>query len=422
MKNFILSVQHLLAMYAGAILVPIIVGTSLKFSAEEIAYLVTVDIFMCGVATFLQANKVTGTGLPIVLGCTFTAVAPMILIGQTKGLDVLYGSLLISGILVVLIAPFFSYLVKFFPPVVTGSVVTIIGINLMPVAMNYLAGGEGAKNYGDTKNLILGGVTLLIILILQRFTKGFLKLIAILIGLAIGTALAGIFGMVDIKQVGDAHWFGFPVPFRFSGFGFDVSSILVFFIVAVVSLIESTGVYHALSEITGRKLERKDFRKGYTAEGLAIILGSIFNAFPYTAYSQNVGLVSLSGAKKNNVIYGMVILLLICGCIPKLGALANIIPLPVLGGAMIAMFGMVMAYGVSILGNINFQNQNNLLIIAISVGLGAGISAVPQAFKGLGEQFAWLTQNGIVLGAISAIILNFFFNGIKYKQTEENVK
>ena len=422
MKNFILSVQHLLAMYAGAILVPIIVGTSLKFSAEEIAYLVTVDIFMCGVATFLQANKVTGTGLPIVLGCTFTAVAPMILIGQTKGLDVLYGSLLISGILVVLIAPFFSYLVKFFPPVVTGSVVTIIGINLMPVAMNYLAGGEGAKNYGDTKNLILGGVTLLIILILQRFTKGFLKSIAILIGLAIGTALAGIFGMVDIKQVGDAHWFGFPVPFRFSGFRFDVRSILVFFIVAVVSLIESTGVYHALSEITGRKLERKDFRKGYTAEGLAIILGSIFNAFPYTAYSQNVGLVSLSGAKKNNVIYGMVILLLICGCIPKLGALANIIPLPVLGGAMIAMFGMVMAYGVSILGNINFQNQNNLLIIAISVGLGAGISAVPQAFKGLGEQFAWLTQNGIVLGAISAIILNFFFNGIKYKQTEENVK
>lgn len=422
MKNFILSVQHLLAMYAGAILVPIIVGTSLKFSAEEIAYLVTVDIFMCGVATFLQANKVTGTGLPIVLGCTFTAVAPMILIGQTKGLDVLYGSLLISGILVVLIAPFFSYLVKFFPPVVTGSVVTIIGINLMPVAMNYLAGGEGAKNYGDTKNLILGGVTLLIILILQRFTKGFLKSIAILIGLAIGTALAGIFGMVDIKQVDDAHWFGFPVPFRFSGFRFDVSSILVFFIVAVVSLIESTGVYHALSEITCRKLERKDFRKGYTAEGLAIILGSIFNAFPYTAYSQNVGLVSLSGAKKNNVIYGMVILLLICGCIPKLGALANIIPLPVLGGAMIAMFGMVMAYGVSILGNINFQNQNNLLIIAISVGLGAGISAVPQAFKGLGEQFAWLTQNGIVLGAISAIILNFFFNGIKYKQTEENVK
>ncbi|HDI7448038.1 TPA: purine permease [Staphylococcus aureus] len=422
MKNLILSVQHLLAMYAGAILVPIIVGTSLKFTPEQIAYLVTVDIFMCGVATFLQANKVTGTGLPIVLGCTFTAVAPMILIGQTKGIDVLYGSLFLSGILVIIIAPFFSHLVKFFPPVVTGSVVTIIGINLMPVAMNYLAGGQGAKDYGDVKNILLGLMTLIIILVLQRFTTGFIKSIAILIGLVLGTIGAGLLGMVDINQVNHAGWLGIPVPFRFSGFSFDVTSTLVFFIVAIVSLIESTGVYHALSEITGKKLERKDFRKGYTAEGLAIVLGSIFNSFPYTAYSQNVGLVSLSGDKKNNVIYGMVVLLLICGCIPKLGALANIIPLPVLGGAMIAMFGMVMAYGVSILGHIDFKNQNNLLIIAVSVGLGTGISAVPQAFKGLGEQFAWLTQNGIVLGAISAIILNFFFNGIKYKQTEENVK
>ncbi|MCJ8092246.1 purine permease [Staphylococcus aureus] len=422
MKNLILSVQHLLAMYAGAILVPIIVGTSLKFTPEQIAYLVTVDIFMCGVATFLQANKVTGTGLPIVLGCTFTAVAPMILIGQTKGIDVLYGSLFLSGILVIIIAPFFSHLVKFFPPVVTGSVVTIIGINLMPVAMNYLAGGQGAKDYGDVKNILLGLMTLIIILVLQRFTTGFIKSIAILIGLVLGTIGAGLLGMVDINQVNHAGWLGIPVPFKFSGFSFDVTSTLVFFIVAIVSLIESTGVYHALSEITGKKLERKDFRKGYTAEGLAIVLGSIFNSFPYTAYSQNVGLVSLSGTKKNNVIYGMVVLLLICGCIPKLGALANIIPLPVLGGAMIAMFGMVMAYGVSILGHIDFKNQNNLLIIAVSVGLGTGISAVPQAFKGLGEQFAWLTQNGIVLGAISAIILNFFFNGIKYKQTEENVK
>ena len=215
---------------------------------------------MCGVATFLQANKVTGTGLPIVLGCTFTAVAPMILIGQTKGLDVLYGSLFVSGILVVIIAPFFSYLVKFFPPVVTGSVVTIIGINLMPVAMNYLAGGEGAKDYGNPKNLILGGATLVIILILQRFTKGFLKSIAILIGLVAGTILANVLGLVDVKQVGEAHWLGIST-ISFSGFGFDLGAILVFTIVAIVSLIESTGVYHALSEITGKSWKEKIFVK-----------------------------------------------------------------------------------------------------------------------------------------------------------------
>ena len=185
---------------------------------------------------------------------------------------------------------FLSHLVKFFPPVVTGSVVTIIGINLMPVAMNYLAGGQGAKDYGDVKNILLGLMTLIIILVLQRFTTGFIKSIAILIGLVLGTIGAGLLGMVDINQVNHAGWLGIPVPFRFSGFSFDVTSTLVFFIVAIVSLIESTGVYHALSEITGKKLERKDFRKGYTAEGLAIVLGSIFNSFPYTAYSQNVGL------------------------------------------------------------------------------------------------------------------------------------
>src|SRR5699024_10240959 len=248
MKTFILSLQHLLAMYAGAILVPIIVGTSLDFTPEQIAFLVTVDIFMCGVATFLQVWKGTGTGLPIVLGCTFTAVAPMILIGQTKGIGDLYGSLFLSGILVVIIAPFFSYLVNFFPPVVTGSVVTIIGINLMPVAMNYLAGGE------DAKYIILGVIKLILILIVQRFTVGFLKSIAILIGLVVGTVLASTFGIVDVKQVGEAHWFALPQPFRFSTFSFDFGATLVFFIVALVSLIESTGVYHALSEITWKLL------------------------------------------------------------------------------------------------------------------------------------------------------------------------
>lgn len=176
MKNFILSIQHLLAMYAGAIMVPIIVGSALKFTPEEVAYLVSIDIFMCGVATFLQVYKGIGIGLPVVLGCTFTAVAPMILVGNTHGIGVLYGSVFLSGIIVVLISPFFSYLVKLFPPVVTGSVVTIIGITLMPVAMNYLAGGEGEKNYGDAKNIFLGVFTLVIILVIQRLSKGFIKI------------------------------------------------------------------------------------------------------------------------------------------------------------------------------------------------------------------------------------------------------
>lgn len=422
MKNLLLSLQHLLAMYAGAIIVPIIVGHALGFSAQETAYLVSVDIFMCGVATFLQVYKGIGIGLPVVLGCTFTAVTPMIMVGSKHGIDVLYGSLFASGIIIVLISPFFSYLVKIFPPVVTGSVVTIIGITLMPVAMNNLAGGQGSKDYGAPLNISLGLITLIIILVIHRLSSGFIRSIAILLGLVIGTMIASFFGLVNLGAVHESNWFELPKPFRFAGFKFELGSILLFVIVGIVSLIESTGVYSALSEITKTKIDRKDISKGYRAEGIAIVLGSIFNAFPYTAYSQNVGLVSLSGVKSNKVMYGMVGLLLLCGSIPKLGAIATIIPTSVLGGAMIAMFGMVMAYGVKMLGAIDFTKQDNLLIIAVSVGIGLGITTVPEAFSKFGSDYEWLTQNGIVIGTFTAIILNLFFNGLNDKQIHENVK
>lgn len=422
MKNLLLSLQHLLAMYAGAIIVPIIVGHALGFSAKETAYLVSVDIFMCGVATFLQVYKGIGIGLPVVLGCTFTAVTPMIMVGSKHGIDVLYGSLFASGIIIVLISPFFSYLVKIFPPVVTGSVVTIIGITLMPVAMNNLAGGQGSKDYGAPLNISLGLITLIIILVIHRLSSGFIRSIAILLGLVIGTMIASFFGLVNLGAVHESNWFELPKPFRFAGFKFELGSILLFVIVGIVSLIESTGVYSALSEITKTKIDRKDISKGYRAEGIAIVLGSIFNAFPYTAYSQNVGLVSLSGVKSNKVMYGMVGLLLLCGSIPKLGAIATIIPTSVLGGAMIAMFGMVMAYGVKMLGAIDFTKQDNLLIIAVSVGIGLGITTVPEAFSKFGSDYEWLTQNGIVIGTFTAIILNLFFNGLNDKQIHENVK
>ncbi|BAH18650.1 nucleobase:cation symporter-2 family protein [Macrococcoides caseolyticum] len=422
MKNLLLSLQHLLAMYAGAIIVPIIVGHALDFTAQETAYLVSVDIFMCGIATFLQVYKGIGIGLPVVLGCTFTAVTPMIMVGSKHGIDVLYGSLFASGIIIVLISPFFSYLVKIFPPVVTGSVVTIIGITLMPVAMNNLAGGQGNKHYGAPINILLGLITLIIILVIHRLSSGFIRSIAILLGLVIGTIIASFFGLVNIGAVHESNWFELPKPFRFAGFKFEIGSILLFVIVGIVSLIESTGVYSALSEITNTKIERKDISKGYRAEGIAIVLGSIFNAFPYTAYSQNVGLVSLSGVKSNKVMYGMIALLLLCGSIPKLGAIATIIPTSVLGGAMIAMFGMVMAYGVKMLGAIDFTRQDNLLIIAVSVGIGLGITTVPEAFSKFGSDYEWLTQHGIVIGTFTAIILNLFFNGLKDKQMHQNMK
>ena len=412
MKTFILSLQHVLAMYAGAVIVPIIVAGGLGLSAEQTTYLVSVDIFMCGVATFLQVykGKFTGIGLPVVLGCTFTAVAPMIAIGNSSGLPTMYGAIFVSGLVVVGIAPFFAKVAKLFPPVVTGSVVTIIGITLVPVAMNYIAGGQGSKDFGNPKNIILACITLAIILVIYKFTTGFIQSIAILLGLVSGTVIASFMGMVSLTEVTQAGWFQHPTPLKFASFEFNISAILTFVIVGIVSMIESTGVYYALGNICNQEVKEPDLRRGYLAEGLAVMIGSLVNAFPYTTYSQNVGLVQISGVKSKKVMYVMVLLLLVFGSIPKIGALATIVPQPVLGGAMISMFGMVLAYGVKMLGNTDFAKQENLMIIACSVGLGLGVTTVPTAFAQLPSFIRMFTDSGIVLGTIVAIVMNLIFN------------
>jgi xanthine permease len=412
-----LGIQHVLAMYAGAVIVPLIVGGALGLTGEQLTYLVSIDIFMCGIATLLQVwrNKFFGIGLPVVLGCTFTAVGPMIAIGGQYGISAIYGSILVSGIFVVVISKFFGKLVRFFPPVVTGSVVTIIGITLIPVAMNNMAGGQGSPDYGSLTNIGLAFGTLLFIIVLFRFFKGFVRAIAILLGLAAGTTVAYFMGMVNFAAVGEASWFHMPAPFYFGLPTFEVSAILTMMLVAMVSLVESTGVYFALSDICEEKLEEKDLANGYRAEGLAIILGAFFNAFPYTTYSQNVGLLQLSGVKTKNVIYTAGAFLVLLGLIPKIGALTTIIPTPVLGGAMVAMFGMVVAYGIKMLSAVEFSSQENLLIIACSIGMGLGVTAVPELFAQMPSSIRILTDNGIVAGSLTAIVLNLVFNVFRGK-------
>jgi xanthine permease len=407
-----LGIQHVLAMYAGAVIVPLIVGGALKFSGDQLTYLVSIDIFMCGIATILQVwqNRFFGIGLPIVLGCTFTAVGPMIAIGGQFGISAIYGSILISGLIVIVISQFFGKLIKFFPPVVTGSVVTIIGITLIPVAMNNIAGGQGSPDFGSISNISLAFGTLLFIILLYRFTKGFIRSISILIGLIGGTLAASFMGKVNFSAVADASWFHMVKPFYFGTPTFEWTPIITMTLVAIVSLVESTGVYFALSDITGKKLTEKDLSRGYRAEGLASIIGAVFNAFPYTTYSQNVGLVQLSGVKTNNVIYTMGGMLVFLGFIPKIAAFTTVIPTPVLGGAMVAMFGMVIAYGIKMLGNVDFTSQENLLIIACSVGMGMGVTAVPDMFSHLPEGVKILTSSGIVTGSLTAIFLNIVFN------------
>lgn len=422
-KNFFktasLGIQHVLAMYAGAVIVPIIVGGALGLTGEQLTYLVSIDILMCGIATLLQVwkNRFFGIGLPVVLGCTFTAVAPMIAIGGEHGISGIYGSILISGLIVVLISSFFAKLVKYFPPVVTGSVVTIIGITLIPVAMNNAAGGEGSADFASPTNIALAFGTLLFILVLYRFARGFLRSIAILIGLLVGTAVAAFMGMVDFTAVTEASWFHMPKPFYFGPPTFEITAIITMTLVAIISLVESSGVYFALSDITKREISENDLARGYRAEGLAIILGGLFNSFPYTTFSQNVGLIQMSGVKKNSVIYTAGGMLVFIGLVPKIGAFTTVIPTAVLGGAMIAMFGMVIASGIKMLSKIDFSSQENLLIVACSVGMGLGVTTVPSIFANLPESIHILTSNGIVIGSVTAIVLNIIFHIVPSRKT-----
>ncbi|HJA74505.1 MAG TPA: purine permease [Candidatus Limosilactobacillus gallistercoris] len=412
-KNFVLGFQHLLAMYSGDVLVPLLIGQYLHFSTLQMTYLVSIDIFMCGVATLLQLRRtaITGIGLPVVLGCAVQAVTPLESIGGKLGITYMYGAIIAAGIFVFLIAGFFAKLKRFFPPVVTGSLITIIGFTLVPVGFQDLGGGSAtAHTFGNPSNLLIGFLTIVIILVFNAFGRGFIKSIAILLGILIASFIASTMGFVSLKPVSEAAWFHVPQLFFFGVPKFNVSAMVTMMLVSLTTMIESTGVFFALSDITGRKLTSKDLERGYRAEGIAAILGGLFNTFPYSTFSENVGVLKMSGVKTRRPVYYAAFLLLLLGLLPKVGALATIIPTPVLGGAMIVMFGMVGVQGVQILHKVDFSNNANLLTASVSIGLGLGVTMYPHIFQYLPTEIQIILGNGIVVTSVSAVLLNLLFN------------
>lgn len=419
-KTFSLGLQHVLAMYAGAVVVPIIVSKALGFTTEQLTYLIAIDLLACGVATLLQVwgNRFFGVGLPVMLGCAFQAVSPMILIGMKSGVSAIYGAIIASGIFVVLFSGIFGKLIRLFPPVVTGSVVTIIGLTLIPVAFNDIGGGQGAEDFGSGVHLLLGFGVLLFIILMTRFTTGFVRSISVLIGLLVGTVAAGLMGEVNFAPIREASWFHVVQPFYFGTPTFEIVPILTMILVAIVSVAESTGVFMALGKILDKDLSSKDLARGYRAEGLAIVLGGIFNSFPYTTYSQNVGLVQMTRVKTRDVIVVAGGLLVVIGFVPKIAALAQLVPGSVLGGAMVALFGMVVSSGIRILGSqVDLNRHENLFIIACSVGMGLGVTVVPQLFAGAPDWAQIMLGNGIIAGSFTAIFMNLLFNGLGTQAT-----
>lgn len=407
-----LGLQHVLAMYAGAVAVPLIVGSAMGMSGADIGYLVSADLLVSGVATLLQCLGLWrfGVRLPIMQGCTFAAVTPMVLIGTTGGgITAIYGAVLVSGLLMIALSPVWGRLLRFFPPVVTGTVITIIGISLLPVAVNWAAGGVGADGFGAPRNLALAAGALVVILLIQRFAPPAFARVAVLLGVAVGTLAAIPLGFTDFSGLGDAAWFGVSTPFHFGLPTFEVAAIVSMAVVTLVTMTETTGDILAVGEIVERDVTPRDLADGLRADGLSTVLGGVFNTFPYTAYAQNVGLVGLTGVRSRYVVaFGGGILVLL-GLIPWLGELVATIPAPVLGGAGIAMFGTVAASGIRTLSTVSFADNRNLLVIAISLGVGLIPVAVPTIYDQFPLWFRTIMSSGISAGCVTAILLNVFF-------------
>src|SRR6266571_4695676 len=315
------GLQHVLVMYAGAIAVPLIVGGALKLPKDQIAFLVNADLFACGIVTLIQCLGFWrfGIRLPVVMGVTFAAVGPMVAMA-TSGVAItgIFGAVIAAGVFTVAVAPFASRLVRYFPPLVTGTIIAVIGITLLRIGISWAGGGVGAKNFGDPANLAVVALVLATILAINKLFDGFIANIAVLIGLVVGFAAALAFGMVEFAGVRDADWIALIYPFRFGAPTFDASAIVSLCVVMIVVMVESTGMFLALGEICDRTIGPPEIARGLATDGLGTIIGGVFNTFPYTSFSQNVGLVGVTGVRSRWVCVAGGVILVAFGLFPKM--------------------------------------------------------------------------------------------------------
>jgi uric acid transporter len=472
-KLFTLGLQHVLVMYAGAVAVPLIVGRALALEPADVAFLISADLFVCGLVTLIQSMGATqwfGIKLPVMMGVTFAAVGPMVGFanaqGGAEGARAIFGAIIAAGLISIFLAPFLSRMLRFFPPVVTGTIILVIGASLMRIGINWIFGNpvgptapqivnpehaewlkavtDGAAAgaitglpeipqglalaakmnnpaYAPLGNIAISAVVLVAILLIAKFGRGFVANIAVLLGIVIGAVLAVALGKMNFAKVGETDWFGLITPFHFGMPTFDPVMILTMVLVMIVVMIESTGMFLALGDMTGKKVTRPMLSAGLRTDGLGTLIGGIFNTFPYTSFSQNVGLVGVTGVRSRFVCVAGGLILIVLGLVPKMGALVESVPTMVLGGAGLVMFGMVAATGIRILAAVDFsRNRNNLFVVAISVGFGMIPLIAPNFKMWMPHGIHPLIESGILLASVAAVVLNAFFNGAT--ATEEDAK
>jgi len=406
-KALFLGVQHVAAMIVPATAVALIVGGTVGVGSADTAFLVQMVLVFSGLATLVQVFPIgpVGSRLPVVMGTSFAFVGAAIAIGSQYGLDAVFGAIVIAALVEVLIGWQFSRVKRFFPPLVSGLIVMIIGLYLIPVGMDYLAGGVGASDYGAYHNLGLGLLVIAVTVGLNLFTNGALRTLSILAGLMVGYVAAIAVGIVDFSPVADAGWFAVPVPGRF-GFSFEPVAILTFTAIHITAAIESVGDISGITSAEGRTPTEDEVTGGLFVDGIGSSIGALFGAFPLTTFSQNVGLINFTGVMSRYVVGISGAVLLILGFVPKISAIVTTIPSAVLGGAVLVMFGMVMASGLRLIFLNERMNRRNMVIIATSIGAGLGVEVRPDALSALPDQATIFFGNAIIMTAITAVLLN----------------
>jgi NCS2 family nucleobase:cation symporter-2 len=429
-KLAIFGLQHLFIMYAGAVAVPLIVGPAIGLKSTDIAILVSADLMVSGIATIIQSagiSKVLGVRLPVVAGATFTVLNPMIIIatqyGGPSGLPYVYGAMLVSGVFGLVIAKPFSMVIRFFPPLVAGTVICIIGLSLAGADIGLITGEPGEKLQGSITRVALAGLVILMILVISRTLRGFFGQIAVLLSLVIGTVVAAPFGLVDFSNVSQAKWFGAPQIWHFGHPKFAGAAIITMCIVMIVTYTESTADMLAVGEMVGKDLSPNDLARGLATDGLSALIASFTNSFPDTAFAENVGLVGLTKVRSRYVVTTCGVFLLILGLIPKVGQVIADMPGPIIGGGATVMFAMVTAVGIQTLHKVKFEGNHNLLIVATALAVGLLPAFDPHFYDSFPKDFQVIFGSSITATVIVVFFLNLVFNHwVRRPDTESAVQ
>ena len=420
-KLFTLGLQHMLAAYAGIIAPPFIIGTALHLPLSDLIFLISASLLASGVTTLLQTLGIwkVGVKLPLVQGVSFSGIASMIAIGQGNpngvvAMQVIVGAVIVAAALMFFLAPVYSRLLRFFPPLVMGSVVTVIGVSLIPISIGWIQGNQGSADFGSPKNVFIGILTLLLTLFIVKYAPGFTKRVGMLVAMLIGTLVAIPLGMVDFSKVQGAQVFAVPELFHFGMPRFDIAAIISMVIVMLVIMTEATADMLAIGQIVDRPVTPKDVANGLRADCLGSVLSGGLNGFQASAYGQNIGLLIMSRVKSRFAVAACGIILIVLALFPITAAVVAVVPLPVLGGAGIAIFGLVAVNGVQTLSKVNFHDDEqgavNALIVAATLTMGILPIAAPNFYAHFPAGVQTVFSSGIASGAITAITLNILLN------------